>query len=443
MTMPNGDRFEQELARVVRDGAPDTAPSELRDRVAMVMAAQPVMPNRRGSSWLLGAAAGVVVLVAVTLALPRLAPPPGATSPGSATAPTLGATAIGSPLATLPTATGTTDEPIVYTGFVQLGTLLSPQDGVVMNVDGRVLITASGGRTWRDITPDRANADRTRFFFLDPQHGWITSYDDTATDGLVIWRTDDGGRFWTAAAIATLRSVNWDLVMLSPTVGYLASDPGGQDPKPELRWTDDGGVTWTDPIDLAAATGIPTLGTVDFLDRSNGVMTGDNVFLHTSDGGRTWSAPKVNNTDEEIVSGTPRYGAVQVIDDTTAFVVIDWLYGDGVTLGQTVIETFNGGADWVARYGDARRRSWAFIDATNWIATDGKLMWSTNDGGSGWGGSSSYGLPLELDFAGHYVPEDYLPEELAGERIYRPSASGFEAELQRRLAEIAERKRSR
>jgi putative ATPase len=51
------------------------------------------------------------------------------------------------------------------------------------------------------------------------------------------------------------------------------------------------------------------------------------------------------------------------------------------------------------------------------------------------------GYKYPHDFAGHYVPEDYLPDELTGERIYRPGDSGFEAELSRRLAEIAERKR--
>ncbi len=53
------------------------------------------------------------------------------------------------------------------------------------------------------------------------------------------------------------------------------------------------------------------------------------------------------------------------------------------------------------------------------------------------------GYKYPHDFAGHYVPEDYLPDELVGERIYRPSDSGFEAELSRRLAAIAERKRTR
>jgi len=37
-------------------------------------------------------------------------------------------------------------------------------------------------------------------------------------------------------------------------------------------------------------------------------------------------------------------------------------------------------------------------------------------------------------------PEDYLPDELVGERIYEPSDSGFEAELQKRRAEIDAKK---
>jgi putative ATPase len=53
------------------------------------------------------------------------------------------------------------------------------------------------------------------------------------------------------------------------------------------------------------------------------------------------------------------------------------------------------------------------------------------------------GYKYPHDFAGHYVPEDYLPDEIAAEKLYRPSDSGFEAELARRLAEIENRKRSR
>jgi putative ATPase len=53
------------------------------------------------------------------------------------------------------------------------------------------------------------------------------------------------------------------------------------------------------------------------------------------------------------------------------------------------------------------------------------------------------GYKYPHDFEGNYVPEDYLPDALIGERIYEPSEAGFEAELARRLAELAERKRSK
>jgi putative ATPase len=44
------------------------------------------------------------------------------------------------------------------------------------------------------------------------------------------------------------------------------------------------------------------------------------------------------------------------------------------------------------------------------------------------------------DFEGHYVAEDYLPDALAGETIYEPSQSGFEAELAARLAKLRDRR---
>jgi putative ATPase len=53
------------------------------------------------------------------------------------------------------------------------------------------------------------------------------------------------------------------------------------------------------------------------------------------------------------------------------------------------------------------------------------------------------GYKYPHDFAGHYVPEEYLPDELVGERIYQPSDSGFEAELASRLAAIESRRKPR
>jgi putative ATPase len=51
------------------------------------------------------------------------------------------------------------------------------------------------------------------------------------------------------------------------------------------------------------------------------------------------------------------------------------------------------------------------------------------------------GYKYPHDFEGNYVPEDYLPDELVGERIYEPTRSGHEAKLADRRAEIDAQKK--
>jgi putative ATPase len=43
------------------------------------------------------------------------------------------------------------------------------------------------------------------------------------------------------------------------------------------------------------------------------------------------------------------------------------------------------------------------------------------------------GYKYPHDFSGHYVAEDYLPEALAGQRLFSPSDSGYEREIAERL----------
>ena len=61
-----------------------------------------------------------------------------------------------------------------------------------------------------------------------------------------------------------------------------------------------------------------------------------------------------------------------------------------------------------------------------------KLRNAVNALGRDLGHGKDYKYPH--DFAGNYVVEDYLPEELRGSRFYRPSESGYEAEIAARLA---------
>jgi putative ATPase len=50
----------------------------------------------------------------------------------------------------------------------------------------------------------------------------------------------------------------------------------------------------------------------------------------------------------------------------------------------------------------------------------------------GWGAAYRY----PHDFKGHYVREEYLPEELRGHRYYEPSDSGAEREIAARQASL-------
>lgn len=45
------------------------------------------------------------------------------------------------------------------------------------------------------------------------------------------------------------------------------------------------------------------------------------------------------------------------------------------------------------------------------------------------------------DFEGAYVPADYLPAELVGTAVYRPTTSGFEAEIKARIDALAARRK--
>ncbi len=63
-----------------------------------------------------------------------------------------------------------------------------------------------------------------------------------------------------------------------------------------------------------------------------------------------------------------------------------------------------------------------------------KLRPASNATGRAMGHGQDYKYPH--DFAGAYVPEDYLPDKLIGETIYEPSDSGYEREMGERLAAL-------
>ena len=398
--MTDDQGFERALQSAVREGAPELAPSTLRDRVEASLSTAAVASSRPIGRplWLATSAAAAVLVVAI-LVWPRLVLPPGAT-PASSSAPTALGSAMASERAAVATPLVTTaalPEPIVHPGFIQAGNLLTQTDGYAVNVDGRLLLTHSAGAAWRDATPQGALTDQMAPFFIDPVHGWISWFD---ADGMYVWRTSDAGVTWQHALVPGLRASNWSLVFLTPDLGWLATDPGAERPKPELRWTTDGGATWSDPIDLAAATGIPTLQDLTFVNHGLGFMSGEELFRRTTDGGRTWT--DVDPTTR-LASLTPnplvfRFSAPTFFDAEHGLMEVG-IRKDLTPVADLVYATDDGGATWNLVLHDDVHRSWLFVDADTWIALDGTRVWTTTDAGKTIDESPSTGLPVPLQSA--------------------------------------------
>jgi photosystem II stability/assembly factor-like uncharacterized protein len=123
-------------------------------------------------------------------------------------------------------------------------TFFSVTDGILPvifsdGVTGRgiatdIYVTHDEGTTWKSTTPLPLAA--VAIDFVDRQHGW-------ATDGMIVYRTSDGGQQWIKLSPgATFKQVT-SLDFVSSTLGWAI---GGQGKNSSLLLkTTDGGQTWT------------------------------------------------------------------------------------------------------------------------------------------------------------------------------------------------------
>ena len=185
------------------------------------------------------------------------------------------------------------------------------------DADDRLLTTADGGRTWRDVTPPQpvdgalALGQGITFEALDTTTAWAVFYDRTAGPlGATpfVWRTVDGGQTWQPsapleAADAELFSPS-DLAFTSRTEGWLLAHVGAgmMHDYVMVFATRDGGLSWdrtVDPFDTTETSLWQSCGKTGlaFADAQTGWVTGDcggvqpgaPYLFKTGDGGLTWS----------------------------------------------------------------------------------------------------------------------------------------------------------
>jgi photosystem II stability/assembly factor-like uncharacterized protein len=97
-----------------------------------------------------------------------------------------------------------------------------------------IYVTHDGGTTWKSTTP-LATVFST-IDFMDRQHGWVT-------DGMVLYRTSDGGHLWTKLSPGTNFKQIAYLSFVSNTTGWAISRQSNT--SAFLLKTTDGGKTWT------------------------------------------------------------------------------------------------------------------------------------------------------------------------------------------------------
>jgi photosystem II stability/assembly factor-like uncharacterized protein len=262
--------------------------------------------------------------------------------------------------------------------------------------------------------------------FVGQRRGWAVG------DRGVIWRTDDGGESWQRLASGVdcpLRSV----CFLTDRVGWVVG--GGITPHAGITRgvvlaTTDGGDTWTH----LGEGNLPLLYTVRFFDLDEGMAVCQATtrfpsgVLHTTDGGKTWQplpGTAGNNwrvgdfvdADMGFVAGTlgrfTSVGGGQVMPPLTGAAGLrgihdvalqadgrGWLAGDG----GLVLTTNNGGVSWRPPDGELPRqlrdamdfRAVAVRGDHVWLAgTPGSVVWHSADGGQSWAGyPTSHSAPL-------------------------------------------------
>jgi len=185
------------------------------------------------------------------------------------------------------------------------------KDGWAETLEGRILRSTDGGRSWVDVTPAGVTSARgATTFFLDPEKAWFMSTQGYSTGKL--FHTADGGQTWEAydTPFGYIAASSAPLTFLDEAQGWIGGPlECGQSISHNcpfsLYQTMDGGRTWLAPktitypqdlLDRASTTyiAITVQNPKTLLAVPGQVIPGWPLTLYlTRDAARTWQAAPV------------------------------------------------------------------------------------------------------------------------------------------------------
>jgi photosystem II stability/assembly factor-like uncharacterized protein len=340
---------------------------------------------------------GLLVLLAVAACSPAATSAP--TKSSAEASATVTVTSTASMASQSPTESPTASP--VPKANVEAARLLDAQHGWAV-ASRRLLVTADGGSSWRDVTPPGGFGDAEDDFllgveFLDIQHGWVavredfTAMSDPSYGRIDVWRTTDGGQHWAKTQLPKavinqygeiLPPVQFDFLDASHGFVFLSGNiaKGGNDS--DLYWTADGGQTWSADRPTGH-TGIE--GTVGFATANDGVVVNPprgSGIAATHDGGRTWTDAAVPRPPE-LAGAQPYFGEPVFFGGRSGLVSIEFQMD--TTNVSWVYRTSDAGSSWVSVVTIPPGFSTvSLLDKEHWIESNGTETVRTVDGGATW-----------------------------------------------------------
>jgi photosystem II stability/assembly factor-like uncharacterized protein len=254
--------------------------------------------------------------------------------------------------------------------------------------------TDDGGRTWTAATVPGSHPetfDQVRF--LDPLTGYLLAAAQRQSDGVgTVFRTTDGGATWHVMSTLTWPGSTFE-VGLDGTIWIGANAEAGPVAHPLLMSSRDGGKTWTKAVlpGLEGRTGGADLYVPEppvFWSPSEGVVevadSAGPVRLYLShDGGRTW----------KLVTQRPTGGEGGATDGGAFPSATAWRLAEPGSSGDLIVRSTDGGLSWTtaatsidsSAVGIQSLRFWSASEGIA-VALDGPAsrLLVTPDGGASW-----------------------------------------------------------
>ncbi|WP_419186075.1 WD40/YVTN/BNR-like repeat-containing protein [Rohdeia mirabilis] len=227
--------------------------------------------------------------------------------------------------------------------------------GALFAQTGDLVHSTDGGATW-EVLPVNTTSTLNSVFFLDQQRGWCA--------GNGIFFTTDGGATWTKAN-------DWGSIYTLHFVDELHGWAGGNGGY--VYRTTDGGQTWAFGVSVQSGWTVRDLWFRDALEGY--AISIDGTFSRTTDGGASWSV--VMDLTPSFLDPLPNTTAIEFVGANEV-----WVIG-----GETFMHSIDGGATWsqAAVPVDTWAHAAAFADALHGVAVgDSGNLVRTEDGGLTW-----------------------------------------------------------